>query len=510
MERYGNIRFTRRVVSFVCLLVVAVSVLMPARVVSASTITKNANMTVSCYLRGDDVERNTMAKLYDNGVMKGSSPIYSFIIYPTSPYRKAAFDNNKVYDNYDFIMGYCSDSSFSVSGDNYWALPNGEKPQSHPLPFGVTINDSGIWYSDYCSLFGNYTTVHSFSINPTKITADIVISCDSFSTTTQFDKTSMCEALAKLKNYVKNGVVSDKMMLNVGQGYQAQDKAYSEIGCLDNVQMETYITNKKELDYADENADLSKINQDKVIVYSSTSTTGIDLSKGGYKVQLYGSYAWQDKSGNIKSEDKGHKTFIKDWKAENNIKGLNRSAYTWIDWKSANNKVEANKTSNAHKPNAFEKMTTYANYQYEPIWYLRIVSQDNKYGAWVKLYNSSKNKGNYDSDSVDDDGNKVSDSDGGYDKTKSTSEITGTGDTPEDAKDNVQKAEEKQDNKDIQDASGGSNSTFDKLEEFTKGIGDVPKMIADIFSFLPSWCLDVVAIGFALLMILIVVKFIRG
>lgn len=43
----------------------------------------------------------------------------------------------------------------------------------------------------------------------------------------------------------------------------------------------------------------------------------------------------------------------------------------------------------------------------------------------------------------------------------------------------------KQDNKDIQDASGGSNSTFDKLEEFTKGIGDVPKMLADIFSFCP-------------------------
>ena len=35
-------------------------------------------------------------------------------------------------------------------------------------------------------------------------------------------------------------------------------------------------------------------------------------------------------------------------------------------------------------------------------------------------------------------------------------------------------------------------------------------MIADIFSFLPSWCLEVVAIGFALLMILVVVKFIRG
>ena len=273
--------------------------------------------------------------------------------------------------------------------------------------------------------------------------------------------------------------------------------------------METYVTNKKELIDADENADLSKINQDKVIVYSSSTTSGIDLSKGGYRVQLYGSYAWQDKKGNIKSEDKGHKTFIKDWDAQDNIKGLDRSKYRWIDWKSANYKVEADKTDKAHKPNVFEKMTTYANYQYEPIWYLRIVSQDNKYGAWVKLYNST-NKGKYRSESVDDDDNAVPDSGGGYKKPKDTSEITGTGDTPEDAKNNVPKAEEKQDNDDLNDSANGNNSTFDKLEQFTKGIGDVPKMIADIFSFLPSWCLEVVAIGFALLMILVVVKFIRG
>lgn len=62
----------------------------------------------------------------------------------------------------------------------------------------------------------------------------------------------------------------------------------------------------------------------------------------------------------------------------------------------------------------------------------------------------------------------------------------------------------------IQSKHDSSNTTFDKLEEFVQGIGDVPKIIADIFSFLPSWCLDVVAIGFALLMFLIVVKFIRG
>lgn len=480
MKKYGNIPFNRRVVAFVCLFFVALSILMPADFVKADTYTIGI-----CNTNNENGIRvpDTNGWYASPGPFEcNGSPLYRWD------------DVTFASDQYHHRYGY-----FSVifQGDVSSLPSNFDKLEKTVGSVNYTLiyNSQSTWsYSDYINRKAQqfYTDSDYNIINP-----------NSFQSTANY-KGSPKEFMSSILDRYISGDIGANI------GFQAKEKAYSEIGCLDNLQMETYITNKKELDFADENADLAKINQDKVIVYSSTSTTGIDLSKGGYKVQLYGSYAWQDKSGNIKSEDIGHKTFIKDWNAQNNIKGLNRSNYTWIDWKSANDKVEADKTNNAHKPNAFEKMTTYANYQYEPIWYLRIVSQDNKYGAWVKLYNSSTKKGNYDSDSVDDDGNKVSDSDGGYDKTKSTSEITGTGDTPEDAKDNVQKSEEKQDNKDIQDASGGSNSTFDKLEEFTKGIGDVPKMIADIFSFLPSWCLEVVAIGFALLMILIVVKFIRG
>lgn len=463
MKRYGNIRFTRRVVSFVCLLVVAVSVLMPAQIVRADTVTKEG----SVWIYSDSFP------WFHKNEMKFSatsdSPIYTFV-------GGCYSDSTSATNSY----GLMSLSPITYTSHRYIddTLDDGQSVS--------TMDRNGVYFVYYTGTGLKNCLCDVYF--PTGIIADISVMAS---------------------KYLTDGTLSDGMELDVGGEYKPKDKAYSEIGALDNVQMETYITNKKELINADENADLSKINQDKVIVYSSTSTAGIDLSKGGYKVQLYGSYAWQDKSGHIKSEDKGHKTFIKDWNAENNIKGLNRSNYTWVDWKSANDKVESDKTDNAHKPNVFEKMTTYGNYQFEPIWYLRIVSKDNKYGAWVKLYNSSK-KGKYTSEAVDDNDNSVSDSDGGYSKPKDTSEITGTGDTPEDAKDNVQKTEEKQDNKDIQDASGGSNSTFDKLEEFTKGIGDVPKMIADIFSFLPSWCLEVVAIGFALLIVLIVVKFIRG
>lgn len=475
MKRYGNIRFTRRVVVTLCLLVVSVSVLMNAHIVYAQSNVQNSLLSIKTDTSSSGFCDNTLILSHNHD---SSAPVYSFILESTN----SIFPNDKY--SHQVYCGYVSKNDFigcDIDSSNFFGASGSSVSQS-----------DGVYFYNY-GLFTFYEG-NKFSGS----SSDIFMLYDS----------DYHDCFASIANYVLTGEKSDGMIIG-GSGYRPNNQAYSEIGCLDNVQMETYVTNKKELIDADENADLSKINQDKVIVYSSSTTAGIDLSKGGYRVQLYGSYSWQDKKGNIKSEDKGHKTFIKDWDAQDNIKGLDRSKYRWIDWKSANDKVEADKTDKAHKPNVFEKMTTYANYQYEPIWYLRIVSQDNKYGAWVKLYNST-NKGKYRSESVDDDDNAVPDSGGGYNKPKDTSEITGTGDTPEDAKNNVPKAEEKQDNDDLNDSANGNNSTFDKLEQFTKGIGDVPKMIADIFSFLPSWCLEVVAIGFALLMILVVVKFIRG
>lgn len=478
MKKYGNIRFIWRMVSFVCMLVVSLLTLMSSQAVRADAQTYAKVISI-------DFTKDSGDNKYDGDYsasmtcsVQSDYPVYSF-----------AF-NDAIYG---FITRAGSTSVDFFNKSKFKVTRGGEVVMQMDNAFGASSKNYDSFTYVYC-----YGSTFDQDSDSNKYVSS---NCDYVVTASSGDK-CWNELLKVLSGGSSDSVVN-------GNAYKPKIQSYSEIGCLNNVQMETYVTNKKELIDADENSDLSKINQDKVIVYSSTSTTGIDLSKGGYKVQLYGSYAWQDKSGNIKSEDKGRKTFIKDWNAENNIKGLDRSKYTWIDWKSANDKVEANKTSDAHKPNAFEKMTTYANYQYEPIWYLRIVSQDNKYGAWVKLYNST-NKGKYRSETVDDDDNAVPDSGGGYNKPKDTSEITGTGDTPEDAKNNVPKAEEKQDNDDLNDSANGNNSTFDKLEQFTKGIGDVPKMIADIFSFLPSWCLDVVAIGFALLIVLLVVKFIRG
>lgn len=373
MKKYGNISFNRRVVAFVCLLVVAVSVLMPLQAVSANTYSQQSNLSLTTDYCGEFQKRTVVLK-HNHTV---DSPVYSFIL--ESSY---AVGNDKY--AHQLMYGFVSKSNF----DSDIMEENGYKVT------GDKVSSDGVYFYFYGLVTLSKNNRFSGS------SSDIFMLYDN----------NYKDCLPAIAKYVTTGEKSDGMIIG-GSGYRPNTQAYSEIGCLDNVQMETYVTNKKELIDADENADLSKINQDKVIVYSSSTTAGIDLSKGGYRVQLYGSYAWQDKKGNIKSEDKGHKTFIKDWDAQDNIKGLDRSKYRWIDWKSANDKVEADKTDKAHKPNVFEKMTTYANYQYEPIWYLRIVSQDNKYGAWVKLYNST-NKGKYRSESVDDDDNAVPDSGG--------------------------------------------------------------------------------------------------
>lgn len=325
MKKYGNICFNRRVVVTLCLLFVALSILMPADFVKADTYTIGiCNTNNENGIRVPDTNGWYSSPFSFNS---DGSPIYRW--------DDVTFADDQYHHRYGiFSVMFRGDVSSLSSGFSKVVKT------VDSVNYTIVYRSQSSWsYSEYI----NRTAQQFYTDSDYNI-----IDPNSFQSTANYDGSESEFASSLLDKYIAGEI-------GANIGFQAKEKAYSEIGCLDNVQMETYITNKKELDFADENVDLAKINQDKVIVYSSTSTTGIDLSKGGYKVQLYGSYAWQDKSGNIKSEDIGHKTFIKDWNAQNNIKGLNRSNYTWIDWKSANDKVEADKTNNAHKPNAFEK-----------------------------------------------------------------------------------------------------------------------------------------------------------
>ncbi len=58
--------------------------------------------------------------------------------------------------------------------------------------------------------------------------------------------------------------------------------------------------------------------------------------------------------------------------------------------------------------------------------------------------------------------------------------------------------------------SDDSSSSVSNIKSFLNDVGNVPKAIGKLFSFLPSWCTDFIAFGFAVLVALMVIKAIRG
>lgn len=461
MKGYGNIRFNRRVVSIVCMLLVAVSFLMPLQSVKADTVTKEG----SVWLSSDAFD------FYHKQEMKYSlssdAPVYSFVagtisdetymrtIYGVMSFGKIIGENHRYVD--DKLDDGQSTNSTTVNGVNFkYYTAAGLKTATCDIYFP---------YSSY--------------MNDTDILNDV---------STKFSK------------YINEGVISDGMQFDVGGSYKPKDYDRS-LGFLAGVELQQINDKSKDGKGSPDGSGLMES-----IIYNDKTTTGVDLKNSDYKIEV----AWADAYLNAKStayfaEDK-KKTSICKFDAKLNCKSsdsLKRYYYNVLD---ANKKCKDNSTE-GFEPSMFTIITKHLKSQ--PTYWYRIVTKDNKYSGWVKIgiKGGEVDDITFPQDTYDNEDNKVDSDHGGYHKDNSK-EAIGAGDSKDEAiEDSVADSQRKDDNNVI---SSGGNSTFDKLEEFIKGIGDVPKMIADIFSFLPSWCLDVVALGFALLMILIVVKFIRG
>lgn len=55
-----------------------------------------------------------------------------------------------------------------------------------------------------------------------------------------------------------------------------------------------------------------------------------------------------------------------------------------------------------------------------------------------------------------------------------------------------------------------SSSSISNIKSFLDDVGNVPKAIGKLFSFLPSWCTDFIAFGFVVLVALMIIKAVRG
>lgn len=70
--------------------------------------------------------------------------------------------------------------------------------------------------------------------------------------------------------------------------------------------------------------------------------------------------------------------------------------------------------------------------------------------------------------------------------------------------------ESKDDVDKIMSDDSSSSSIVSNIKSFLNDVGNVPKAIGKLFSFLPSWCTDFIAFGFVVLVALIIIKAVRG
>lgn len=470
-------------VSIMCLFFVAVSVLMPAQAVRADDTTYTGSTMYSVTIKSGYPKKN---EYYSNDYSQtinytSSSPVYSYIAEePVSDGSGKPLDKR-----FNLVIGFCSASEIHAD----------ELSEISP----VVMNGCYFYTDRIIGLDWQKEDTPSTDDYITKMTG---------SKSDIFQLVNDVGFYQTISDYLKTGVKADGMIIG-GSDTHPTDVTNKSIGYLQNVKLNlSYITPIK----GDSIFETTNYQIYSDMIYnlkwnSKKTSTNYDLSSS--YVQLYA------KAEYSKSEyDKVSATdFIELGDFEKASKGKLKFSFLELFEKSNNCKsayLSAFPLSSAdYKNGKLQACSVTSNIKYK--FYIRVYKGTDK-GPWLCV----SEKGSHHSNEFVNSGDKVPfnvssgdlNSDGTYKPDGNINEngngITGTGTDKDDA-DADTNANDK-----IQSKHDSSNTTFDKLEEFVQGIGDVPKMIADIFSFLPSWCLDVVAIGFALLIVLLVVKFIRG
>lgn len=482
MKKYGNIRFNRRVVVALCLFVSALAVLICGQTVRADDTTYTGSTMYSVdFVSGYSHKGFTTEKLSTTINYTCASPVYSFIA------EEPVVDGqgNLVPKQFNLYCGFCSVSEIHAKelSDITPIVMNGcyfYKDRLLPLD----------WSKEDSSSDDDYIT------RMTASSSDI------------FQLVKDVGFIQTISDYLKTGTKADGMIVG-GSDTHPTDVTNESIGYLQDVKLNlSYITPIK----GDSIFETTNYQIYSDMIYnlkwnSKKTSTNYDLSSS--YVQLYAKAEYTSAKG----EKTNTSDFIELGDYEKASKGKLKFSFMELFEKSNNCKSaylsDYPLSSADYKNGKLQACSVTSNIKYK--FYIRVYKGTDK-GPWLCV----SEKGSHHPNEFVNSGVKVPfnvssgglDSDGTYKPDGNINEngngITGTGTDRDDA-DADTNANDK-----IQSKHDSSNTTFDKLEEFVQGIGDVPKMIADIFSFLPSWCLDVVAIGFALLMILIVVKFIRG
>lgn len=242
------------------------------------------------------------------------------------------------------------------------------------------------------------------------------------------------------------------------------------------------------------------------IRFSDNSTTNIDLTEDCYGVRVWGQYAVFKHNG-----------MIGGWKklTPDDIDLLKYMTLYIGDNPTRIEFVKEDFTDFVYDNTAKEVKDKYPatsvldNRLWYPTIYLQIVKETEngiEYGGYTRL-EMSFNNGFDDSEFIIgtyDDKFNVDVNNGGYNGDVVVNG-TGSGSSYGDASDLVDKELE------------NNNANLDGVGEFLSSIGglidllgDFPMVISKVFGFLPDWCLGMFATGFGVLIVILIVKAIRG
>ena len=477
MERYGNIRFARRMVAFVCMLVVAVSVLMPVQMVRADTYTIgicNTNNENGIRVPDTNGWYASPGSFECNG-----SPLYRW--------DDVTFADDQYHHRYG-IFSIIFQGDVSSLPSNFDKLVKTVGSVNYTLIY----NSQSTWsYSDYINRKAQqfYTDSDYNIINP-----------NSFQSTANY-KGSAKEFMSSILDRYISG--------DIGANVNSPTKVTNEsIGYLQDVKLNlSYVTPIK----GDSIFETTNYQIYSDMIYNlkwngKKTTTDFDLSSA--YVQLYAKAEYKsDRNNNTASDFFA----LSDSKAS---QGKLKFSFMELFDKSDKCKTaylsDYPLSSADYKNGKLQACSVTPNIQYK--FYIRVYKGADK-GPWLCVSEKGSHISNEFVNSGDDVKYNVSSgeisSDGSFTPDGNVNEngtgTTGTGKDAEDADADTNANDKIQSKHDSSD-----NSVWDNLENLVSGIASVPIIIKDIFSFLPSWCLYVTATGFALMITVCVIRFIRG
>lgn len=260
-------------------------------------------------------------------------------------------------------------------------------------------------------------------------------------------------------------------------------------------------------DYKEIYTRYAKFVQDKCS-FATTSTTGVKIG-GRYQIQYASrvgftfAYNLPDLLEGTDYTKQYYKKFGSpkpypivngtNFDANENIQSLFTQAYAWND--------SLPSVGNWRRALVFKETKYWID--------VRIIDNKNKtYGSWYAMDMETNKGSEVTTDNGDIDGDITSD-----DPADPYAKIEGEGDTFKDAEDNSHDVGDHTDHydqkwyDDIKDNTKKSAPAFKNLLAMVKGI---PSMIKTLFSWLPSWVLELVSVFFALVIALALLRFVLG